>query len=931
MHQGLRGTDMLKSPRHLAGATSALLALHLPATLWAQDITPNAAQGFGTVVNSNRSRHYTITGGTVSGLKVLHGFETFNIPARGGATFDGRDTKTKIDSIFGIMSTGRSDLRGPLKIINFNQEYGKSTPTLYLVNPNGIVLGKGFKTNVRALSLSAVDGILLGCSASLSGCDGAGQYQLLSVDTRKEDLLANTKWQESNFDSGWLIDSLNKKLILVKANSLSVDSLALLGAYVAIHPNANLILKRLVTIAQWFPGAWDTSKDFYGIGNFTRANPASPSAPSGSSGKFEFDQTPSLIRGMDNNKWILKSPTAIFDPQFRNQISPGSAWIGGFIRPSNNSLPYQHTNTNNTPVILAPDQAIATVVARQGHVYPAASPKGYTSPFSPNARVLAHANIKSSGKYYGFISDIYIDPVLFPDLYIKDLYPGFDQQFDQWKSQRPGTKSLLSREGDGSFSIKNSRNYQNSVNPPLSVVVQAPQAAINFFSGEQLATSQAASVLGLKTVEALTLKRSQQILQQAIDAVQTPQLAEKSAAEDWSEPAALLVSNPTDTVTAGLLPQKFNRANYNPAILQLRFTEAQGRTTQADTDAFLDLTLIPASGTIVGRRVEVSFTSFASQLKELYGQLSRQEDLGVTNVNAAARRLYDVLIGPLRAELDRQKITTLLIGADRGLQAVPYAALHSGQDFVGERFAFALTPSISLSNLIPAIAGEKRLLAAGASQFDGLAPLPLVPQELEAISGSEPSDVVVNTSFTRATIEHTAADPRYHRIHLATHAEFLPGGPSKSVLYSGTGPMSLETLVNLRKRRRGRPLDLIVLSACRTALGDRDTELGFAGLALQAGSRSAIGTLWYVDDVATSAYFIQAYHYMAQGLPKAEALQFTRRDFANGRVLLSADQIIASDGRVLLSGLTKVQQRRASNGLSNPFYWSGIELLGSPW
>jgi CHAT domain-containing protein len=329
--------------------------------------------------------------------------------------------------------------------------------------------------------------------------------------------------------------------------------------------------------------------------------------------------------------------------------------------------------------------------------------------------------------------------------------------------------------------------------------------------------------------------------------------------------------------------------------------------------------------------VEVSLSSFSSQLKELYGQLSRQEDLGVNDANAAARRLYDVLIGPLRAELDRQKITTLLIGADRGLQAVPYAALHSGQDFVGERFAFALTPSISLSNLIPASTGEQRLLAAGASQFDGLAPLPLVPQELQAIGASEPSDVVVNTSFTRATIESTAADPRYHRIHLATHAEFLPGGPSKSVLYSGTGPMSLESLSNLRKRRGGAPLDLVVLSACRTALGDSDTELGFAGLALQAGSRSAIGTLWYVDDVATSAYFIQAYRYMAQGLPKAEALQFTRRDFASGRVQLSGDQIIASDGRVLLSGLTKVQQRRASNGLVNPFYWSGIELLGSPW
>ena len=121
---------------------------------------------------------------------------------------------------------------------------------------------------------------------------------------------------------------------------------------------------------------------------------------------------------------------------------------------------------------------------------------------------------------------------------------------------------------------------------------------------------------------------------------------------------------------------------------------------------------------------------------------------------------------------------------------------------------------------------------------------------------------MLNASFTPATIEKTAADPRYDRIHLATHAEFLPGGASKSKLYSGTGPVPLVSLANLRKQRQGVPIDLIAFSACRTALGDPDSELGFAGLALQAGARSAIGTLWYVDDVATSAYFIQAYRYL---------------------------------------------------------------------
>jgi len=919
--------NMLKRFRRLARATGALLALHQPATLWAKDITPNAAQGFGTIVHSNRPRHYTITGGTVSGTKLLHGFETFNIPARGRATFDGRDTKARIITIYGVISTEASYLNGRLNTIRFNKD-GNLRPNLVLLNANGIVLEKHFTTNVDILNLYATDGLFLGCTFGVSGCDGAGQYQLLSDKTRAEDLLANSRWRDSDILQGWFFESLKNKVVWVDSQNLHVPILGLWGAYIVVSPNANLKIKRLTTVAQWFPGAWDSSKSFDGRGRFTPSNTGESTSTTGSSGTFEFDQTLGLTRGMDKNRWTINSPTAIFDPQFKLRISAGSIWLGGLIQPADYSYPILLTSSFYD---LRARQAYVSIIARQVHIYPATSPNGYTSPFSPNARGIAYNELKKNGKVYGFITDIFIDPVIFPDLYINDLHPGFDQQFDQWKSQHSGNKSPLSQDGNGAFSVRNSGNYQNTGAPPVSVVVQAPQAAINFFSGEQLATSQVASALGLKAVEALTLQQSQQILQQAIDAVRTQRLVKQSAAEAWSAPEALLAANPGSSTTAGLLPQQFNRANYNPAILQLRFTEAQGRTTQPDTDAFLDLTLIPASGEITGRRVEVSLSSFAGQLKELYGQLSRQEDLGVNDANAAARRLYDILIGPLRAELDRQKITTLLIGADRGLQAVPYAALHSGQDFVGERFAFSLTPSISLSNLIPASTGEQRLLAAGASQFDGLAPLPLVPQELAAIGASEPSDVVVNTSFTRATIERTAADPRYHRIHLATHADFLPGGPSKSVLYSGTGPMSLETLANLRKRRGGAPLDLVVLSACRTALGDSDTELGFAGLALQAGSRSAIGTLWYVDDVATSAYFIQAYHYMAQGLPKAEALQFTRRDFASGRVLLSGDQIIASDGRVLLSGLNKVQQRRAINGLANPYYWSGIELLGSPW
>jgi CHAT domain-containing protein len=143
--------------------------------------------------------------------------------------------------------------------------------------------------------------------------------------------------------------------------------------------------------------------------------------------------------------------------------------------------------------------------------------------------------------------------------------------------------------------------------------------------------------------------------------------------------------------------------------------------------------------------------------------------------------------------------------------------------------------------------------------------------------------------------------------------------------------MSMADFAQLRRQRRDVPLDLVVLSACRTMLGDQDSELGFAGLALQAGARSAIGTLWYVDDVVTSAFFVQFYRFLSLGLPKAEALQRTRQVFALGSVYLKGDQVIGDGGEPLLQDLDQSQRRRIAGGVENPFFWAGIELIGSPW
>lgn len=379
----------------------------------------------------------------------------------------------------------------------------------------------------------------------------------------------------------------------------------------------------------------------------------------------------------------------------------------------------------------------------------------------------------------------------------------------------------------------------------------------------------------------------------------------------------------------------FKASTYNPAILSLSFSVNPGSSEsverESDTDSLLDIVLITREGRPIGRRVILSKEALQEELQKFYRQLARQEKMNTGDPQSPARRLHHVLIEPIESVLRENAITTLVIAAERGLQAVPYAALHNGVEYFGRRFAFSVTPSLQLTSLGPPKTGKGRMLAAGASEFPELAPLPLVEQELERVDNPGGVDRFLNKDFTPEILLGQVTESDYQYVHIATHAEFLPGGPEKARIYSGRGAIAISEFSDLRQRRNEKPIDLFSLSACRTAVGDRDSELGFAGLALQAGAKSAAGSLWYVDDIATSAFFIQFYRYLREGMPKAESMQQVRVDILTGRLRLEGDAIMGTGSEPLLTGLTKEQKRRMAGGIRHPFFWAGIELLGVPW
>ena len=103
----------------------------------------------------------------------------------------------------------------------------------------------------------------------------------------------------------------------------------------------------------------------------------------------------------------------------------------------------------------------------------------------------------------------------------------------------------------------------------------------------------------------------------------------------------------------------------------------------------------------------------------------------------------------------------------------------------------------------------------------------------------------------------------------------------------------------LRKQDERKAIDLLVLSACQTAKGDRRSALGLAGVAAQAGARSTLATLWLVDAESTAQLMGEFYKGLKKGIPKAEALR-------------QAQISLMSDPKWL-----------------HPYYWGPFVLVGS--
>lgn len=341
----------------------------------------------------------------------------------------------------------------------------------------------------------------------------------------------------------------------------------------------------------------------------------------------------------------------------------------------------------------------------------------------------------------------------------------------------------------------------------------------------------------------------------------------------------------------------------------------------------LELILVPPTGKPIHQRVTVA--NRATLLKtaqtfrmQVSDRFSRRADYQTTG-----QQLHQWLISPLEPGLKAAQIDTLIFCLGNGLRSLPLAALHDGNQFLVEKYSLGIIPAFNLLDRNPAAIQGAQVLAMGASEFQSEPPLPAVPTELRAIADTLwEGDFLLNQQFTIENLRAKRAQTPYGIVHLATHAEFTPGAANQSFIQFWNQKLRPTQFRELGLRAP--VVQLLVLSACETALGDPQAELGFAGLAVQSGSKAALASLWAVSDAGTLTLMTEFYRQLKTAPTKTEALRRSQIALLKRQANLRENLALRSSRATPLP--SEIATFAQAN-LSHPYYWSAFTMIGNPW
>jgi CHAT domain-containing protein len=295
------------------------------------------------------------------------------------------------------------------------------------------------------------------------------------------------------------------------------------------------------------------------------------------------------------------------------------------------------------------------------------------------------------------------------------------------------------------------------------------------------------------------------------------------------------------------------------------------------------------------QEIEKTLQNFYSALFPAY---SRDERLQLS------KQIYDWLIQPGAADLASNNIKTLVFVPDGLFRNLPMAALYDGKQYLIEKYSVAISPGLQLFPE-PLESKEFTVLAAALTEArQGFIALPAVEKEIKQISSEVQAQVLLNQQFTRASFQTAIEGKSFPVLHLATHGQFSSNQEETFILTweDKIGIKDLDVLFQKSKLGIANPIELLVMSACQTAAGDRRATLGLAGFALRSGARSTLASLWSVNDESTSEMMSEFYR------------QLTRKDSKISKA----------------EALRQAQLAVRKNPLHNqPYFWASFVLIGN--
>lgn len=307
--------------------------------------------------------------------------------------------------------------------------------------------------------------------------------------------------------------------------------------------------------------------------------------------------------------------------------------------------------------------------------------------------------------------------------------------------------------------------------------------------------------------------------------------------------------------------------------------------------------------TLQNHTTKISQAKLESLLSRLRRSLRRTSL--ETEIQTVSHEIYNILLGKeIESILAANKIKTLAFVLDGSLRNLPMAVLYDGQQYLMEKYNLAIALGLQLIDPQPLKRQQLTVFIGGLSkETQDFAALPNVEREVQQIASLVSSQSpLLNEMFVNESIQKQISKTPFRVVHFATHGEFSSNAEKTFVLTwnSRLGIEQLGSLLQTRNQDGKNPIELLVLSACKTAKGDNRATLGLAGIAVRSGARSTIASLWSVEDSATATLMENFYQELATlGTTKADALR-------KAQIIL----------------LKKPQ-------FTHPFYWSPFVLVGN--